>query len=175
MGNLKIELAGAPNKLLIRTEKDVSMLGWKTVEKFQRYEMEASPWNLIDLFENKEKLGLEIEHDPLVLRLIDELREATRVYNKAHKFKVCSKEEIDAAWEEEGFPILFPKIQADTHQKRMALWLLTVKKGGCYMEQGTGKTPVGIFVIGKLLSEGSIKRPLILAPLSLLNNTGCQN
>ena len=39
------------------------------------------------------------------------------------------------------------------------------------MEQGTGKTPVGILAIGKLLMSGEIKRPLILAPLSLLGNT----
>ena len=172
MANLVITMDGKhPDKFLILTEKDVSIFGWKTKEKFRSYYMRMSPWNLLDLAIMAPKLGIEFEYDPLVMPIVQILRGELQRYRDARLIKSMPEDDIDMLWEEAGFPELLPNITADPHQKRMSLWLLKVMRGGCYMEQGTGKTPAGIFVLTKLLAEGVVKRPLVLAPVSLLSET----
>lgn len=172
MGNLKITMdAKHPDKFLIETDKDVSIFGWETKTKFHSYFMEISPWNLSDLFKNKEKFGLDIIYDDNIMPIVESLREELKVYQEARKYKTLSPDEIVSMWEEHGFPYLFPKIEADLHQKRAVLWNLKVKRGGAYLEQGTGKTPVGIFFLGYLLANNLIEKPLVFAPLSLLGKS----
>ena len=161
-----------PSKFLIETNADISMFGWKAkVKDPYKFYMEISPWNLSDLFKHKDKLNLQIEYDPLIVPIVDNLREELVNYKEAAKIKTYSVDEINDLWEEQGFPYLFPKIQADMHQKRAVLWALKAKRTGCYLEQGTGKTPVGIFILGKLLSEELVVKPLVFAPLSLLSES----
>ena len=172
MGRVKISLDGKyTDKFLVEADCDLSSLCIETKERFKTYYMCMSPWNLRELGYLKEKMGLEIIYSSEVIPIVNAMRDELRNYIDAIKYRKMSADEINDIWEDEGFPIIFPKIQADLHQKRMVLWLLQVKRGGCYMEQGTGKTPTGIFVIGKLLYDGKIKKPLIFAPLSLLNDT----
>lgn len=163
------------DKFYIETEKDVDMFGWETRSKHQSYYMHISPWNLVDLVENKDKLGISIKYDDRVLSIIEALRNELRSIKKAHRFKVMPQDELEACWEDAGFYDLFPKstelFTVDPYQKRMILWLLEVKKGGCYLEQGLGKTLAGTMFLGKLFYDGLIKRPLVIAPLSLLSDT----
>lgn len=171
MGNLTIKLAKDNHRFLIETGYDVSMFGWETKKKHESYYCEATCWNLLDLFENEHKLGLSIEYSPEVLPIREKLLQEYKMYQKAQKLKYLTPDEITDLWDEAGFPYLFPKIQADLHQMRVVLWCLAVKRAGCYMEPGTGKTPVGIFILGKLLMDGLIEKPLVFCPLSLLNKT----
>jgi len=172
MANLTITMDGKhPDKFLILTEKDVSIFGWKVKEKFRSYYMNISHWNLLDLATMSKALGIEYEYDPVVMPIIEALRGEMQRYRDARLIKTMPEDDIDVLWSEAGFPELLPNITADPHQKRMTLWLLKVMKGGCYMEQGTGKTPAGIFVLAKLLSDGVVKRPLVFAPVSLLSET----
>lgn len=172
MGNLVVTMdAKHPDKFLVLTKKDVSIFGWHTKSKFESYYMDISPWNLADLFKNKGKCGLEIDYDPLILPIVERLREEIKIYKDASNYKTLPADVINDMWEEAGFPVLFPKVEAKIYQKRTVLWALKVKKGGCYLEQGTGKTPVGIFILGKLLFDKEIEKPLVLAPLSLLSKT----
>ena len=174
MADIKITMdANNPDRFLIITNKDVSLFGYTQKEKFEHYYyMDISPWNLSDLFSTcKEKLGYKIEYDPLVLPIIENLRNEIKVYKEAALIKTLSIDDINDLWEEQGFPFIFPKIQADMHQKRAVLWALKVKRSGMYLEQGTGKTPVGIFILGKLLYDGLVHKPLVFAPVSLLGET----
>jgi SNF2 family DNA or RNA helicase len=172
MSNIKISLhENDPSKFYIETDKDVSIFGWETKKKFHSYLMEMSCWNLFDLYKNKDRYDLDIELDPRVEPIFEILRNEMKRYNEAVKIKSLSITDINDLWEEEGFPKLFPKIIAEHYQKRVVLWFLAVKKGGLFLEQGTGKTPTGIFLLGKLLHEKLINKPLVLAPVSLLNNT----
>lgn len=159
------------NLFLIQTDRDISFLGATTKQKYCSYNMEISPWNLIDLFSNKAKYGLEIDYDPTIEPIIQRLRDEVQVYKDAKKYRTMSEEELDAIWDAEGFEALFPKLQADQFQKRVILWSLAVKRGGCYLEQGLGKTIVGIILLGKLMADGLIEKPLIVAPVSLLSDT----
>jgi len=160
-----------PDKFLIETDQDVSIFGWTTKEKFHSYYMNISPWNLADLFKHKNKFKLEIKYDDSIIPIIEILRNELRVYQEAAKIKHYTDIQAIEEWESQEFPILFPRIQADPHQMKMVLWLLKVKKGGNFMEQGTGKTPVGILFLGKLLYDGFIEKPLVVAPLDLLSET----
>ena len=172
MANVKITLDPKhPNKFLILTDQNVGMFGWETVRKFETYRMRMSPWNLADLFKNKDKLRLDIEYDDCVKPIVENIREELRIYQEGAKIRRFTDVEAEEQWELEKFPELFPKIEADPHQMKMVLWLLKVRKGGCYLEQGTGKTPVGILFLGKLLHDGLIEKPLVVAPLDLLSET----
>lgn len=172
MGNVKISLYKKdPRQFLIETDRDISFLGATTIEKFHSYSMEISPWNMMDLGANKSKYGLDIVYDPLILPLVQDLRNEIKVYQDARKYITMSQDDIDDIWEAEGFEVLFPKLNALPYQKRVVLWCLAVKKGGCYLEQGTGKTPVGIVLLGKLMADGLIEKPLVVAPVSLLSDT----
>jgi SNF2 family DNA or RNA helicase len=172
MPNVKISLHESdPSKFYIETDRDVSMFGWKTERKFHSYLMEMSCWNLLDLYINKDRIGLELELDSRVEPIFEMLRNEMRKYNEAKKIKILSMTDINDMWEEEGFPRLFPKIEAEAYQKRMVLWLLAAQKACCFMEQGTGKTPTGVFLLGKLLHEKLVSKPIVFAPVSLLNNT----
>jgi len=172
LGNLKITLDPKhSDKFLILTDRDVSIFGWTTKKKNEEYLMRMSPWNLADLFKNKERYSLDIEYDECVKGTVEALREELRVYKEGAKIRRFTDEEAIREWELQDFPELFPKIEALPHQMRMVLWLLKVKKGGCYLEQGTGKTPVGILLLGKLLVDSLIEKPLVVAPLDLLNDT----
>jgi hypothetical protein len=160
-----------PDQFLIETDADVSLFGWETKSKFCSYYMNMSPWNLSDLFTtNKTKLGHTIIYDDRVLPIIENLRNEIKLYKDAASIKNLPIDDINDMWEEQSFPYLFPKIEADMHQKRMVLWALKAKKVGCFAEQGTGKTPIGIFILGKLLHDGLIRKPIVFAPLSLLND-----
>ena len=172
MGNLKISLDEKhPDKFLVLTDMDVSIFGWTTKEKFHSYYMNMSPWNLADVFKNKDKYKLDIDYDDSIKSIVDNLRSELKIYQEGAKIRKYTNLQAIAQWEEQGFPELFPKIQADPHQMKMVLWLLKVRKGGCFLEQGVGKTPVGILFFGKLLHDELIKKPLIVAPLDLLNDT----
>lgn len=160
-----------PEQFLIETDKDVSMFGWETKIKFHSYYMDISPWNLSDVFKNKEKIGLNIQYDDNILPIVENLRTELKTYQDAKAMRILPADEINDLWEEMGFPYLFPKIEADLHQKRAVLWSLKVKRGGAFLEQGTGKTPVGIFVLGYLLANNLAQKPLVFAPLSLLGKT----
>ena len=172
MSNVLIDLDDKnPDKFLITTDRDVSIFGWKTIKKFESYNAEISPWNLSDLFCNKGKFGFDIEYTERVKPVVEILRQEIQRYKDARLYKTMSIDEIEDEWNEQSFNILFPKIQADLHQKRAVLWLLKAKRGGCFLEQGTGKTPTGIFFLGKLLYDNLVTKPLVIAPLSLLSNT----
>jgi hypothetical protein len=160
-----------PKLFLITTDRDISFLGATTVQKYHSYNLEMSPWNLMDLFENKDKYGLDIDYDPTIMPIIQSLRNEVKIYKDAKKFKTMSDDDIDDLWEVEGIEALFPKLKADPFQKRVILWCLFVKKGGCYLEQGLGKTIVGIILLGKLMADGLIEKPLVVAPVSLLSDT----
>jgi SNF2 family DNA or RNA helicase len=160
-----------PEQFLIETDKDVSLFGWETKTKFHSYYMDISPWNLSDLFKNKDKLGLDIVYDDNILPIVENLRTELKIYQDAKAMRLLPADDINDLWEEMGFPYLFPKIEADLHQKRVTLWSLKVKRGGAYLEQGTGKTPVGIFILGYLLANNLVQKPLVFAPLSLLGKS----
>lgn len=173
MAKVKVTLGGQyTDKLLIQTDSDhVNIFGWEKVKNQDEYYMEMTPWNLIDLNNESKKLGLSIEYDPIVNTIIEGLRSDYRIYKEADKYRRMPIEEINDIWEEEEFRILFPKIQALDQQKRMVLWLLMVKRGGCFAECGTGKTPIGVLFLGKLLADSLIRKPLIIAPVTLLGDT----
>ena len=172
MGNLKISLdAKRPNQFLIETSVDISLFGWETKSKYESYYMDITPWNLIDLFQESKKLGISVDYDPIVTSIREGLLFELNNIKDAQKFKKLPMEEIDFYWEKENFTDLFPKYDPDDHQKRMILWLLQMKKGGCFMEQGLGKTPVGIVFLGKLMHDGLIRNPIVFAPVSLLDET----
>ena len=161
-----------PEYFLIETNADISIFGWKVKSKtLNSYYMEISPWNLKDLFENRKKLNLNIKYDSRTDIIVENLRNELKTYQNAEKFKTMHIDLIDEIWSEQGFPELFPKIEADDCQKRSVLWALEVKKSGLYLEQGIGKTIVGIFILGKLLHDKIIHKPLVFAPLSLLDDT----
>lgn len=172
MAEVKVSLdAKHPEKFLIETSADVSLFGWETKSKYESYYMEISPWNLIDLFQQAPKLGLQIEYDPIVQSIREGLLFELNNIKDAQKFKKLPIDEINYYWAEGDFDDLFPKFTPDDHQKRMILWMLQMRKSGCFMEQGLGKTPVGIVFLGKLMHDGLIKNPLVLAPVSLLDES----
>ena len=160
-----------PGRFFVQTDKDVSMFGWEVYRKNESYFMEMSPWNMFDLYEYKDRVGLNIEIEDQAKPIIELIRNDMRRYQEAHRIRLLPDADIDDMWEDQGFLSIFPKLEADTYQKRVVLWLLKAKKAGVFMEQGTGKTPVGIFLLGKLLHDGLIKKPIVFAPISLLNNT----
>ena len=172
MGKVVLELdTKNPNRFIATTQSDVSMLGWETREKFKSYYVQACWANLVDLFTNAKALDLQVEYDSLVIPKVDALREELKALKEAQKIKAWTVDQIEEAWEASRIPYLFKKVVADLHQKQMILWLLAIKKGGCYAEQGLGKTVMGILMFGKLLEEGLIKKPLIVAPVGLLSDT----
>lgn len=174
MGKIEITLDQKHlDKFLVKTSPDcdISIFGWETKRKFESYYMNMSPWNLVDLFQNRKKYDLEIIYDPIVEAIVENLRKEISIYKHAERLKKLPESEIDDIWEEENFPILFPNVKADMCQKRAVLWGLETRKCGLYLEQGVGKTLVGILLIGKLLADELIKKPLVVAPLSLLSKT----
>jgi SNF2 family DNA or RNA helicase len=56
------------------------------------------------------------------------------------------------------------------HQKQTAEFLITNKKSFCFNEQGTGKTASVIWAIDYLMTEGAIKKVLVIAPLSVMKS-----
>lgn len=166
-----------PHQFLVNTKRDVSLFGWETKEKFNSYYMDQSPWNLIDLNQNKGKLGLSIEYDKTIESIVQGLRDEFQIIRDAQKYKNMDVDELEEEWNLAGFPILFPKLnidpkfKVDIYQKRDVLFSLAIRKSGAFLEQGLGKTLVGILILGKLYYDGIIKRPLVIAPLSLLSHT----
>ena len=160
-----------PDRFFVETKKDVDIFGWQTISKHKSYYMNMSPYNLIDLVENKDKLGIVIKYDDIVLPVVERLRDELRAVKQARKFKIMPEKDLLEIWEAEGFLKLFPKVKVDTYQIRMILWMLAVKKGCCYFEPGLGKTLAGTIFLGKLLKDGLIKKPLVIAPAPLLSNT----
>ena len=172
MGKVTISLDGKrTDRFLVTTDQDMSLFGLETKDKFHSYYMKINPWNLADLFKNKTKFQLDIEYADNAKPIVELLRNDLKVYQDGAKIRRYTDKQAIAEWERMGFPDLFPKIEAMPHQMRMVLWLLKVKKGGCFMEQGTGKTPVGILYLGYLLFHQMLFKPLVVAPLDLLSDT----
>ena len=56
------------------------------------------------------------------------------------------------------------------HQKTTASFLTMNKKSFCFNEQGTGKTASAIWAADYLLSQGKVKRVLVVCPLSIMDS-----
>lgn len=56
------------------------------------------------------------------------------------------------------------------HQKTTAAFLTTNKKAFCFNEQGTGKTASAIWAADYLMSQGKVKRALVICPLSIMDS-----
>ena len=56
------------------------------------------------------------------------------------------------------------------HQRDTASFLTIAKRSFCFNEQGTGKTAAAIWASDYLLSQGKIKRVLIVCPLSIMQS-----
>jgi len=56
------------------------------------------------------------------------------------------------------------------HQKTTASFLTMNKKSFCFNEQGTGKTASAIWAADYLLSQGNVKRVLVVCPLSIMDS-----
>lgn len=56
------------------------------------------------------------------------------------------------------------------HQKITASFLTMNKKSFCFNEQGTGKTASAIWAADYLLSQGKVKRVLVVCPLSIMDS-----
>ena len=56
------------------------------------------------------------------------------------------------------------------HQKTTASFLTMNKKSFCFNEQGTGKTASAIWAANYLLSQGKVKRVLVVCPLSIMDS-----
>ena len=172
MGKVTISLdEKRTDRFLVTTDQDMSLFGLETKDKFHSYYMKINPWNLADLFKNKTKFQLDIDYADNAKPIVELLRNDLKVYQDGAKIRRYTDKQAIAEWERMGFPDLFPKIEAMPHQMKMVLWLLKIKKGGCFMEQGTGKTPVGILWLGYLLFHDKLTKPLVVAPLDLLSDT----
>ncbi len=53
------------------------------------------------------------------------------------------------------------------HQKTTSSFMTMNKKSFCFNEQGTGKTASAIWAADYLLSQGKVKRVLVVCPLSI--------
>ena len=56
------------------------------------------------------------------------------------------------------------------HQKSTASFLTMNKKSFCFNEQGTGKTASAIWAADYLMTQGKIKRVLVVCPLSIMDS-----
>ena len=56
------------------------------------------------------------------------------------------------------------------HQKDTASFMTLNKKSFCFNEQGTGKTASAIWAADYLLTQGKIKRVLVVCPLSIMDS-----
>ncbi len=54
------------------------------------------------------------------------------------------------------------------HQKKTASFLSITKRGYCFNEQGTGKTASAIWACDYLMNRGTIKKVLVVCPLSII-------
>ena len=54
------------------------------------------------------------------------------------------------------------------HQKKTASFLSITKRGYCFNEQGTGKTASAIWACDYLMNRGTIKKVLVVCPLSIM-------
>ncbi len=169
MAECNITLA-SNGKFLVNTKADVELLGWETHQKYRSYFMEMSWANLLDLSNNAKKLDLQVVVDDFARPVVDRIKEDYKRIKEASRFKTMPIEEIEELWNLEGFHKLLPKVEKVLpHQKRIILWALELGRCGIFAEQGLGKTIISIHLIAKLLSEGKIKKPLVFAPVSLLN------
>lgn len=65
------------------------------------------------------------------------------------------------------WPGVYPPMQ---HQKETAAFLTLHPRSFCFNEQGTGKTAAAIWASDYLLTQGAIKRILIVCPLSIMQS-----
>lgn len=56
------------------------------------------------------------------------------------------------------------------HQKSTAAFLTMNKKSFCFNEQGTGKTASAIWAADYLMSQGKVRRALVICPLSIMDS-----
>lgn len=56
------------------------------------------------------------------------------------------------------------------HQKETASFLTLNKKSFCFNEQGTGKTASSIWAADYLMTQGKVKRVLVICPLSIMDS-----
>lgn len=178
MGLCSIEVA--PNgKFLIKTNEDVSFFGWTTVDKFESYYMEMTWANLIDLKENKDKYGLKLHINDDAKRVMEYIKQDYDRIKAAQIYKTMNIDELESTWQDEGFERFLVKARkhpkfknVQTHQKRAILFFLELMRAGIYAEQGLGKTLMTILILSKLYDEDKIKKPLVFAPVTLLNDEG---
>lgn len=76
--------------------------------------------------------------------------------------KVPSPINRDYKW-----PGVHPPMQ---HQKETAAFLTLHQRAFCFNEQGTGKTAAAIWASDYLLTQGAVKRVLIVCPLSIMQS-----
>ena len=56
------------------------------------------------------------------------------------------------------------------HQKDTASFMTLNKKSFCFNEQGTGKTASAIWAADYLMTQGKVKRVLVVCPLSIMDS-----
>ena len=56
------------------------------------------------------------------------------------------------------------------HQKTTSAFLTMNRKAFCFNEQGTGKTASAIWASDFLMTEGKVKRVLVICPLSIMDS-----